>query len=467
MRLLRLIACLEILLFSIAFPSDLEILDQDNKDHPAAVEREVSRRINEFVNDYYRALSHRDIEGVLATFDTKVDYLGSERAKDYIRKDLTAYLKRWAVTIFAPEDLRMSRIGDRKFLVHFTLSYTVRNDASSDSGFTKNAWVLHEANGRFQISSQKETAQSRVGENSVSQASKGSHQTAKEGQVKISGTPPSLDVKRAIGPGPEVEIPSAKPPTPSSTPAPKAVAYFPTAPQTGRPPAAKKSTQNEEFTLAIDVGHSRVQGGAISAHGIFEYEFNRRLAGELFEVLQTRGFSHSFIINPQGGEIRLLKRAETANNRKADLLLAIHHDSVKDTFLKDWKVNGKTEKYCDQFHGYSIFFSRKNVAASQSRMFAFELAQALLEAGLTPTLHHVAQEHRPIIDPEKGVYAFDDLVVLKGANMPAVLLECGVIVNRQEEEKLNTKEYRSRIIDAVGSAIANFSKDPTMQSQQE
>jgi hypothetical protein len=50
------------------------------------------------------------------------------------------------------------------------------------------------------------------------------------------------------------------------------------------------------------------------------------------------------------------------------------------------------------------------------------------KAGFAPTLHHVARDSRTIINNERGIYAFDDLVVLKTARMPAVLLECGVIV---------------------------------------
>jgi hypothetical protein len=61
--------------------------------------------------------------------------------------------------------------------------------------------------------------------------------------------------------------------------------------------------------------------------------------------------------------------------------LAIHHDSVKDRFLETWEVNGKTQKYCDDFHGYSIFF-HENATATESFAFASKLGQALLNAGL-------------------------------------------------------------------------------------
>lgn len=231
------------------------------------------------------------------------------------------------------------------------------------------------------------------------------------------------------------------------------------------PTSKKLPERNRNFTVAIDIGHSKGQGGAVSARGVLEYQFNRRLGGELFNLLKSSGFSRSFIINASGADIRLTKRAEVANEQHADLFLAIHHDSVKDRFLKEWTVDGKTEKFCDQFHGYSVFFSRKNVAAGRSRAFALELGQALLAAGFTPTLHHVEQEHRPIVDPARGVYAFDDLIVLKGAKMPAVLLECGVIVNRAEEEQLNTAEYRNRLTSAMETAIQRFANSPATSTE--
>jgi N-acetylmuramoyl-L-alanine amidase len=223
------------------------------------------------------------------------------------------------------------------------------------------------------------------------------------------------------------------------------------------PPAKSTHKNSGDFVVALDIGHTPSKGGAISARGVSEYEFNYRLVIELFEQLQSLGFRHSFVINPKGEEIRLAQRSAEANAQNADLFLAIHHDSVKDSFLKTWEVNGKKQKYCDNFHGYSIFFSHKNAKATESFAFASKLGQGLLQTGFTPTLHHVAQENRPIIDKGKGIYAFDDLVVLKTARMPAVLLECGVIVNRTEEENLNRPAYRKRLADAICRAVQDFS----------
>jgi len=230
-----------------------------------------------------------------------------------------------------------------------------------------------------------------------------------------------------------------------------------TARSTSKPSVMPARKTAGDFVVALDIGHTPSKGGAMSARGVLEYEFNHRLVTELFAQLQSLGFRRSFVINQQGKEIHLAQRSAEANAKNADLFLAIHHDSVKDKFLKTWEINGNTQKYCDDFHGYSIFFSHKNAEATESFAFANRLGQALLKAGFMPTLHHVAQERRPIIDKEKGIYAFDDLVVLKTARMPAVLLECGVIVNRTEEENLSTPGYRKRLVDAICRAIQDFS----------
>jgi N-acetylmuramoyl-L-alanine amidase len=53
------------------------------------------------------------------------------------------------------------------------------------------------------------------------------------------------------------------------------------------------------------------------------------------------------------------------------------------------------------------------------------------------------------------VYYFDKLAVLKSATMPAVLLESGVIVNRDEELTLSKPETRQAIAKAVAEGLAS------------
>ena len=83
----------------------------------------------------------------------------------------------------------------------------------------------------------------------------------------------------------------------------------------------------------------------------------------------------------------------------------------------------------------------------------------MIARGFSPTLHHAEKipgEGRNLVDRNLGLYEFDDLVVLKTAAMPAVLLECGVIVNRSEEASLQKPEVQQRIADAAAEAIVKF-----------
>ena len=76
--------------------------------------------------------------------------------------------------------------------------------------------------------------------------------------------------------------------------------------------------------------------------------------------------------------------------------------------------------------------------------------------GLTPTLHHaepIKGENRELVNPDLGIYRFDDLIVLKSATMPAALLECGVIVNRAEEAELLTEERQQKAVAAIHQAV--------------
>ena len=211
--------------------------------------------------------------------------------------------------------------------------------------------------------------------------------------------------------------------------------------------------------VALDIGHTINHPGAYSARGVGEYYFNRKIVKALHESLKNSGKVDALIINPEGKPISLRERTRRAGRGNAVLFMAVHHDSVQSRYLKEWEVNGKTQLHSDKFKGFSIFVSRRNPKFAESRQFARLLGEAMVARGFSPTLHHAERipgEGRNLLNEDFGLYEFDDLVVLKTAAMPAVLLECGVIVNRDEEASLQTPEIQHRITDATAEAIMQF-----------
>ena len=213
----------------------------------------------------------------------------------------------------------------------------------------------------------------------------------------------------------------------------------------------------DKFIVAIDIGHTKYCGGALSAHGIYEYYYNQKVAFLLLPELIKNGFKKSFIINEDGSDISLIGRTIEAQKRKADLLISIHHDSVQPRYLSIWSYKGECLYYCDLYKGFSIFVADNNFNSKNSLLLARLLGKELLNRWFSPTLHHAGPkgENRKLIDEEKGIYEFNKLVILKTATMPAVLLECGVIKNRDEEKSINT-DYMNRLVQAIVAAIRQY-----------
>lgn len=215
--------------------------------------------------------------------------------------------------------------------------------------------------------------------------------------------------------------------------------------------------QFQECRVAIDIGHSLRDPGAISARGVPEYRFNRHMARLLLARLQQDPrFRGSFLVNDTGEAVPLASRPAIAAARGAAIFLSIHHDSVYPEQLAKWVYQGRLLDVCDLFSGHSIFFSAKNGKPEASLQLAKAIGRAMRQAGLRPTLHHAGRGNKVLLDRELGIYAFDNLAVLKNADMPAVLFECGVIKNSQEEVKLCDPSHQQRLVEALYTALKEY-----------
>lgn len=215
------------------------------------------------------------------------------------------------------------------------------------------------------------------------------------------------------------------------------------------------------FRVILDVGHTAQVPGATSARGNHEYDFNLSLAKVIERDLLAAGFTRTvLLITSEPPRRGLFTRVVNATSQKGDLFLAIHHDSVPNSFLEKWEFDGQERTYCDRFSGHSIFIANGNGARNASLAFARMLGLELKARGLQYTPHYtqafMGHRRRQLIDAEAGVYRYDQLVVLKNTRMPAVLLEAGSIINRAEEFALMTPERQSTISAAVTEAVKAF-----------
>jgi N-acetylmuramoyl-L-alanine amidase len=215
------------------------------------------------------------------------------------------------------------------------------------------------------------------------------------------------------------------------------------------------------FRIVLDVGHTAESEGAISARNVAEFVFNQRLAQRIEEKLKADGFPETRLLLTEGKARRsLVRRVDAANNLHANLFLSIHHDSVPDKLLENWEFEGKKSHFSDRFSGYSVFVSRDNPDFKTSLSFAELVGKEMKAQGLQYAQQYtqaiMGRYQHPLLNKETGVYSYDKLIVLKSTRMPAVLLEAGSIINRDEELKMDSTERRDIISSAVAAAVKEF-----------
>ena len=76
-------------------------------------------------------------------------------------------------------------------------------------------------------------------------------------------------------------------------------------------------------------------------------------------------------------------------------------------------------------------------------------------------MHHaenIPGENRELLNTTMGIYRFDDLIVLKKTNIPAVLLEVGVIVDPDDEKYVSSKDKQKAISQAIVSSVRAYDR---------
>jgi len=225
--------------------------------------------------------------------------------------------------------------------------------------------------------------------------------------------------------------------------------------------SAGSKCDRDRFRIILDVGHSAESYGAMSARKVPEFEFNLNLGKRIEEKLKADGFAQTVLLVTEGkARPSLMKRVAVANRKGADLFLSIHHDSVPGIYAEKWEFEGRKSIFNDMFGGYSVFVSKQNPHYRESlrfaRMVGNQMASKELQFARQYDQWFMGKFQRELLDIEAGVYRYDQLVVLRMTKMPAVLLESGSIINRDEELVMASDEHKNKVAAAVSSAAVDF-----------
>lgn len=213
--------------------------------------------------------------------------------------------------------------------------------------------------------------------------------------------------------------------------------------------------------VVLDPGHSPARGGAIGVRGLAEVVYNDRFSARLAAALRAAGFRLVLTRQPEQ-ELALGERARLANQHAQAIFLSIHHDSAQEHLLQAQPASaGGGWRTRQPMSGHSLFVSRRNVRFDDSLALARLLGSELHQLGRAPTLHHAEDidgERRELLDRQLGIYRYDELAVLAHTQIPAVLLEIGLIVDTADEAWLSRPANQDAVCAAIVRALLRWQK---------
>ena len=217
-------------------------------------------------------------------------------------------------------------------------------------------------------------------------------------------------------------------------------------------------------TIVIDAGHGGKDPGAVGYKRYREKVVVYKISQELKKILRSRGY-RVYMTRDRDKFVKLSRRTEYANKKKADIFVSIHANAV-------------SRKHAKKVHGIESYFlspSRskraEDVAAKENSADLSDMNKYGKNTFLKFLNHHkILASNKLAIDLQRGMlgalnkkYKVKDggvregpFWVLVGAQMPAVLVEVGFISHPQEAKRLVNNKYRKDMALGMANGIERY-----------
>ncbi|WP_290771479.1 N-acetylmuramoyl-L-alanine amidase [Anaerofustis sp.] len=248
------------------------------------------------------------------------------------------------------------------------------------------------------------------------------------------------------------------------------------------------------YTILLDPGHGgklSMDKGAIGKdkNKTKEYELNDQVTLKLAEALKKEGYKVKFTREPEKEEkeFTLTKRTKITNKTNPDLFISIHHDStgtVNDKngytiYYSSYKANLDNKDIYVEESGKIYPFIKEKLSGGITTVYYTDGKQIKTSRGRSnvtvkdKTLCHEAKKSlefaeilnnemsrlnyiAPLLADKKNAVKDNNFRVLKMANCPSVLIECGFISNKNEIEEVKKEENQKELVKAIVKGVNKF-----------
>ncbi|ONI43560.1 hypothetical protein AN641_09775 [Candidatus Epulonipiscioides gigas] len=189
----------------------------------------------------------------------------------------------------------------------------------------------------------------------------------------------------------------------------------------------------QKETIVIDPGHGGYDPGKVGTSKNYEKDINLKIALKLKTFLEEHKYN------------TVLTRLEDK-----DL------DSYPDKFHKKEDMHARS-KIINEFPAAALVsihqnaFAQEKVKGAQVFYYNDQSPGKMLASFVKDSIKEHADP-----DNSRPIKASQEYYLLKTSKIPGIIVECGFLTNKEEEKKLLSDEYQTKMAQAIGFGIIKF-----------
>lgn len=222
-------------------------------------------------------------------------------------------------------------------------------------------------------------------------------------------------------------------------------------------------------TVVVDPGHGGDNLGALGFNGVYEKKVVLSIARKVSERLEKQTDATAELTRSEDEAVPLERRIALANDLQADLFISLHCNSsfsqkpmgVETYVLSEKALEEESAKLSRQV------VTPKGLYASAADPAAAAVVKEMLQfAAHRDAMGFAEQVQGDLVRTtrtvDRGVKELP-IIILRGAEMPGVVIEVGFISNPVEARNLSRDKYQDVIAQAIVDAIVRY--DATLASK--
>ncbi|MDD9909756.1 MAG: N-acetylmuramoyl-L-alanine amidase [Ahrensia sp.] len=223
-----------------------------------------------------------------------------------------------------------------------------------------------------------------------------------------------------------------------------------------------KRAPGRKFLIVLDPGHGGIDYGAMGQQGTAEKNVTLKFAEILRDLLAANPDYEVRMTRDDDSFVSLTKRLDFVRSKKADLLISIHADSLRQRDIRGATIYTLSTRGSDRLS--------RQLARKQNRTDLIaglglpELAAPVNDILIDLTRRETRQFSKRfanalVLSLEQGVRLISNplrsanFFVLRAPEVPAVLMELGYLSNARDEELLKSRQWHEMVANLVTRAV--------------